>query len=625
MKKIKRIPILLSSLLCLILLIFALTFTGGTNKAFAYEDYRFTIESYSVDYTINKDRTMYVEEITQIKFEGEDSTGHVHLIPVNAGDRVHNLKVYELFDGKESKVEYSVTDEYSGYIGADIGDYSNKTGQTRTYKLTYTYSITKPVNKNAIYLNPIGFGWDCEIKNADVTLRLPDGYINDDSCYFIGKTTTPIYVSGNYSNGVIHLTATDLAKENGITFNLYFEDGVLTTKTDYSPYWAFIPAFIILVVIIVLRLLVFNKDGVAPVTSVEPPEDMDPLEMGKLIDNKIDQSDVTSLIYYWASKGYLKIDLSDDKDVKLIRIRHSLPEKAPQHQRIMYNRLFESGDMVRIESLKNSFYSTVDTVTIKVNAETGKLYSGRSMGVSVIFTLLGALLMAITPIIIGMATISYKLVNLMPLFAIIPSFIIMALMQTIKFNKFKKKKTFSILSILGTVLLCAGFTALYCLFVPSYIIEVLPKILLCTASYLIIIGSVTLINRTPAYTEKLNKILGFRDFIESVEKDRLETMLEDNPELYYNVLPYAQVLGVSDVWEKKFASLTIAPPRWAIGYTHSSVFDFIVFNSVMRSVNRQMVTSMTGRPSSGGMSGGGGGSFGGGGGGGHGGGGGFGR
>ncbi|MGN0805616.1 MAG: hypothetical protein ACI4MC_01135 [Candidatus Coproplasma sp.] len=94
----------------------------------------------------------------------------------------------------------------------------------------------------------------------------------------------------------------------------------------------------------------------------------------------------------------------------------------------------------------------------------------------------------------------------------------------------------------------------------------------------------------------------------------------------YKVLPYAQVLGVSDVWEDKFKSININPPSWVVGYSGFGVFDLIIFTQVMRTMNRNMVNTMTARPapSSGGLSGGFGG-FGGGGGGGHGGGGGFGR
>ena len=627
MKRIKRLPALLFTAVVLALCALILLFSFGTGKAYAAGDYRFTIKQYDVDYTINADRTMQVVEYTTIKFEGYDSTGHVHLLPVNAGDRVRDLKVFEVIGGKDSPVDYTVTDEYSGFIAADIGDYSNKTGQTHTYKLTYTYAITKPTNDNAIYLNAIGFGWDSKIEKANITLRLPDGFKADDSCYYNGKTMVKSPVAAYTQGNVISLSVENLARENGVTFDLYFNDGVLSAKIETTPYLLLIIAVVIFIALIVVKLLCFNKGGLAPVTNVEAPDNMDPLEMGKLVDNKVDKSDVTSLIFYWANNGNLKIDLSDEKDVTLIRISQHLPESAPEHQKLMFERLFAKGEMVNVKSLTNSFYTTVESVTKKVNSEHGNLYRGSSMAAAFIFALLGGLFMGVTPLIYGMLTISMKFISFISLFALIPAFAVFILMQPVIYGRYKKKKTASLISVIGVAALSVLFTLVYVLFVPSYIIEIVPKILICLSSYAIIIVSVTLISRTDDYTEQLNKILGFKDFIESVEKDKLETMIEENPELYYKVLPYAQVLGVSDIWEDKFKSITINPPSWAVGYGGFDMFDLIVFNHVMRSMNRNMVTTMTSRPqsSSGGFSGGGFGGFGGFGGGGHGGGGGFGR
>ncbi|MGN0812119.1 MAG: DUF2207 domain-containing protein [Candidatus Coproplasma sp.] len=632
MKNIRKVSALLFAVIGVIVCAVITVFSLSCGKVFASGDYRFTITQYDADYTINADRTMQVVEYTTIKFEGYDSTGHVHLLPINAGDRVRNLKVYEVIGGEDRHVDYTVTDEYSGFIAADIGDYSNKTGETHTYKLTYAYAITKPTNANAIFLNAIGFGWDCEIERANITLRLPEGFKSESSCYYVGKTTVKTPVAEKYDNGVIKLSVENLAKENGVTFDLYFNEGVLSVKTEAAPFYLIlIIGCVLYIVMIVVKLLCFNKGDVTPVTCVEAPDKMDPLEMGKLIDNKVDRSDVTSLIFYWANNGNLKIDLSEwdeggnNKNITLIRLTQRLPENAPEHQKIMFERLFAKGDMVRVSSLSESFYITVDTVTKKVNAKHNKLYNSTSMGVAFIFTLLGALFMGLTPLVYGMFTISGKLRSIISLFSLIPAFMVYLLTLSVKYSRYKKKKTTSVLSIVGIVALCAVFTALYVWIVPSYIMETLPKILICVFGFAIVIWSVNIVSRTDEYTEKLNHILGFRDFIESVEKDRLETMVEENPELYYNVLPYAQVLGVSDVWEDKFKSLTVNPPSWVVGYHGFDVFDLIIFNHVMHSMNRSMATSMTSRPqaSSGGLSGGGG--FGGGGGGGHGGGGGFGR
>ena len=120
------------------------------------------------------------------------------------------------------------------------------------------------------------------------------------------------------------------------------------------------------------------------------------------------------------------------------------------------------------------------------------------------------------------------------------------------------------------------------------------------------------LSRKEKYVKELGDILGFKDFIIYTEEDKIKAMLEENPQLYYKVLPYAQVLGVTDEWEDKFENILIPPPTWCVGM-HMSVFDYMIFNRCMRSA---MATAM--RPpqkSSGGISGGGGhfGGFGGGG------------
>lgn len=95
------------------------------------------------------------------------------------------------------------------------------------------------------------------------------------------------------------------------------------------------------------------------------------------------------------------------------------------------------------------------------------------------------------------------------------------------------------------------------------------------------------------------------------EKDRLEALLADNPQLYYNILPYAQVLGVSDIWEHKFDGLTIEPPRWMTNPI-DTYFTFVILNRAIRASSMSMSSYMRSRPSSSGASGGGGGRFGGG-------------
>ena len=108
--------------------------------------------------------------------------------------------------------------------------------------------------------------------------------------------------------------------------------------------------------------------------------------------------------------------------------------------------------------------------------------------------------------------------------------------------------------------------------------------------------------RTKHYTEELNEIVGLKEFLQYAEKERLETLLEENPQYYYDILPYANVLGVSDIWEDKFKGLTLEPPVY---YHGSTLFTFAVFNSYYRSSYRAYSAATISTPSSSSRSGGG--------------------
>lgn len=621
MKIFKRFIPLAAAFLIAVVAAVCLCFGGDGGKIYASREsdyyYGFDYTAFHVEYDIRADRTMDVTLDLGVYYTGVKSTGLMFDIPVNSGDRVRNITAYELtaIDGEEVHLDYKVKNDSYNLVTVDMGDYSNKTHETHYYRIKYEYAITKPSSeeKNGIFLNAIGFGHQADMEDVQVIIKLPDGFIGSQTKCYTGSYGTKNPNNNFVVNGnTVTLNLDSMRYETGITFNFFFEEGVLSVKPDMTPYWIIIVACVILAFLVAVKFLAFNKDGLTPVTNVEAPDEMDPLVMGKLIDNKVDKSDVTSLIYYWANKGYIKIDLSNESDITLIRINQSLPLSAPNYQKRMYKALFGKKDMVKINSLACSFYSTVDAVTKEVNAENSKLFDGKSMGFAVLFALLGGLLMALTPIILALTTVSSSLFMIAPLFMIIPAFLIFAITQSVRQNRLKYTKKKITLVYCAVIALAAVFCAIYVLFTPSYIIEIIPKIIISAIGFAIVMLSTLIISRTPAYIEKLNKIVGFRDFILHTEKEKLEMMLEENPELYYKVLPYAIVLGVSSVWENKFAALTVAPPSWCTNSYRNSAFNVVVFSSMMHRVNNNMTNTFISRPasaSSGSFSGGGHGGF----------------
>ena len=101
--------------------------------------------------------------------------------------------------------------------------------------------------------------------------------------------------------------------------------------------------------------------------------------------------------------------------------------------------------------------------------------------------------------------------------------------------------------------------------------------------------------RTVYGNEILGKILGFRNFLETVEKDKLETLVMENPTYFYDILPFTYVLGVSDKWISKFETISMSAPSW---YDSDTVFNVVVFNSFINNTMTSAQRVMSSSPSS---------------------------
>ena len=48
------------------------------------------------------------------------------------------------------------------------------------------------------------------------------------------------------------------------------------------------------------------------------------------------------------------------------------------------------------------------------------------------------------------------------------------------------------------------------------------------------------------------KVLGFRNYLITAEKNQLEALVLDDPDYFYNILPYTYALGISEKWINNF-------------------------------------------------------------------------
>ena len=65
--------------------------------------------------------------------------------------------------------------------------------------------------------------------------------------------------------------------------------------------------------------------------------------------------------------------------------------------------------------------------------------------------------------------------------------------------------------------------------------------------------------------EILGRILGYRDFLENVEMDRLRTLIDEDPQYFYHNLSYAIVLSLEQEWANKASSIAVEDASWYVG------------------------------------------------------------
>lgn len=346
------------------------------------------------------------------------------------------------------------------------------------------------------------------------------------------------------------------------------------------------------VLLALLRFIVFRRKQMIIPVNFYPPKGMNPAEAGYVIDADLSVTDMTSLIFYWADKGYLKIK---DNDAEYVFERVLSPDtSAPVYERRLFDSMFSHGSkgIVKKEDLKYTFYMDIRTARKNLLRGFSGEYALRSSGVEVLRKLL--MVLSFLPLLLINALGHYEIygdifgaavisVTLLPV--LVPVIILMVMYRNYKKGAAAKGAMIAASIVLGGVMLF--MSPVLFLLSSASVAYTLLAIVLTLAACVLSSG----IHKDSAYrTKLLSSLLGFRDFIKTVEKERLELLLQDDPEYYYHVLPYAQVLHVSDIWEQKFRDITLQAPTW---YDSDETMNAMMFYHMVHEIDRDMRTAAT--------------------------------
>lgn len=577
--------------------------SGVEKKSAAAEWYdAFTVNKYDAEVTVNQNRTVAFHETLTVTMNQSNGTQFYRSLPVNAGDGYFDISA------KRSDVYGNVVDDtFSVINNPDNGDYIDivcydgiERGAQWVYDFYYTMRASD-TTENGLTLDVVGGGWTVALNNVTVRVKFPSAHVaykvySDE----FGGSGNKYVTDGGVKNGVLTLHADCLPMlENtsfgdtsaaAITLRFTLESGAMISYHRMllqSPALrGVVAACAVAIVAALLLLTVFRKRyEMITTVSVKPPEGMDPLLMGRTIDGTVDSEDITSMIYYFADQGYLTIELPEGKKAEPILHRTTvpLPDNLPLWQRALMDGLFDTERRTdtRIDDLKEEFYVYSDKAKLFVSAKKGAEYEKKSVIGTVLLSLFAFCLYQFVPFFVGRARIGGGYSYFTGVISLFPLVLCEIGLTLTEQRRYKDKTGVRIAKSIAFCVVLALFGVWYTAAFARHILTLYERLFVAVAATVCAILAPLCLSRTEEYVKRLGSILGFKDFILYTEEDKIKFMLEQNPQLYYHILPYAQVLGVTKEWQDKFKNIKLDAPGWYYG-GEFDVFDFIVFNSIMR-------------------------------------------
>ncbi|HKN34423.1 MAG TPA: DUF2207 domain-containing protein [Terriglobales bacterium] len=457
------------------------------------------------------------------------------------------VDVTSITDGNGNKLKYE-SHTSRGY--RDLKIYiPDAVDTTKTVQIGYAVrnGIRYFDSYDEFYWNVTGNDWPVPIDHAGAFVHFPDNAAGS----LRAQAFTGAYGSTGHEataevkgSDISFETTNPLPMRGGLTIDVYIPKGILQEPSALTRFGWFIGNNPIIFLPFVTFGVMFafwwykGRDpdpgqSVAPM--YEPPKEISPAEAGTLIDDTIHPRDITCTLVDLAVRGYVKIEETVDQGLifhhkdylfHLLKPREQWKDLQP-HERVMLENIYaDGGTVTRLSSLKNHFYTAIPVIRNDIFSQL------RSK---------------------GMYLLDPESANGYSIVAAVLTLLPFAIAQFTGYADFFN----SIPTLIGAVLISAAIWWLFARQMTAKTIR----------------GGRTRV-----------ALLGFQEFMNRVDADRLKRMPPDTFEKY---LPYAMALGVEHTWAQKFAGIMQNPPQWYVS-PNGMMFNPILFSNNMHSMSNDM-------------------------------------
>lgn len=492
----------------------------------------FTIRNFQSSILINEDSSFTVKETIDVDFN-QSRHGIYREIPFKYTDDLDKtirtpLEILSVTDSVGRDRKYRVR-QTGNVVNVRIGDAKIYVSGFQSYVILYKVenALLYFDNHDELYWNVTGNYWRAPIKaaSADVTLSTMKESKKIWAACFTGIyglrrsncSFTTSHNSGNF------YSKTYLNPGEGLTIVFGWDKGLVSPPSSYKRFfwalnlkenWIFLLSIISFIFMISLWYRRGRDPKVRQAITVmyEPPKygnkAITPAEVGAIIDEKLDPRDISSTIVGLAVRGYVQIKekkkeglIVDSTDYYLSKVKEPDENLSSFEAKVMRNVFSDDPSGVFVYEMKNKFYKNLLDLKNSLYEElVRKKYFLKS---------------------------PEKVRNMYVAAGFV--IIIFGGFLTVVFTS----------NLTGRAILASVLTG-----VPFLLFSrVMPA-------------------KTRAGAFAYMDILGFQEFLNRAEKDRLQRMGDKN--LFSKFLPYAVALDVVDNWAKAFEGIYQDPPSWYV-------------------------------------------------------------
>ena len=555
------------------------------SRSFAKTDDGYRIDSYKYSAIVHPDKVWEITETITVTFLENrhgiyrfiprrytiSQPANGSFVPYRYRTSIDSIKV----DGYHFSTEDA--DDQQGNIIIKIGDEDKTLTGQHTYKISYCIHYPEDRHStDALYSTILGPDWDTTIDYFSFNIHFEKPLPNDiPSLLHVysgewGGTGNDLGVKFYASSRDISGNVSNIAPHHGITLYAempkgYWEGGISVS----SIYFTICLSLLSVCFIMLMGYLIFHRRK-RPMMVLEysAPDNISSAEVGVIIDNSADLSDLNSLIVWFASKGYLKIRETEDKkdsDIELTKLR-DLPGDAPKYQQYFWKVFFEKGDKVLLSELGNHH-----ELISKALQSLSKHFHGKT---ALTHTHWPSVILFIVYLVLGVMTFmtSSKVMMFDGVISMFGTFlwaapVFIASIMRIRMSNYDmiSKLSARIIQYIIIILLGGASVAIYWLFFwePNDTFLTMPiATSIILSGWLIALFSGRMMRDSAYRQEKMSLLLGFKDFIEKSELPMLKQQVDENPSYFFDVLPYAMVFGLTKKWQKKFKDIDMQAPDW---------------------------------------------------------------